>query len=376
MSVMERVLSPEVRWEVDPRELASNHGYVASALAPPTVRYDGKPRVVVFGVVLYDAPRARRLLEDVHARLPNSRGLKDIGRLFSPWHSQGQSWRDVRSLESLLGDDDFVAHVHDRLIENDRAGSRPPTALDPFGGPDAGVSYALFSILDEMERSYGPTWARMDLEPLSPLGTALPKGIVADAVLGPRPGADGFVYLFRGYDCERALEVLPRHYVRTFVDEAIRRSARAGRPVDDLVDSGGHPTIFALAAGAEALSRNLIKLSDMMAFIRRRIADKRERLVRVSARTVAEDLQPGLLDEVHRFFCEQSGIYRDFLPEEIEEVVLQSRVHSDDPALIARIVRVACQGPRVVSSDMQVGPLELPRSLAEGLLGSSRTEVA
>lgn len=361
--VMHYVPELETPWPVDVRTLSSQRGFIISSLAPVSVDANSVPMAAVYGITLFDAPKVQRLLEDLVRRIPARRGRFDLKRFANPLRSTTEQWRRARSIDELLGDDDLSDHIYDRLVDYDRARHRSPQIMDLLGQPSVGLTLVTLATLEELE-SAAPTWSRMQLE-CWPALNRLPRGHVIDETFPPREGGDALLYCYRLYDIEHAADVLPEHYVRTFVDEIVRRAAENGIALDDLLENG-RPTVFAVAAAAEALARGLMTLSEAIAFIKRRIAEKRAKFIEAAMQADAQ-IEPGLLLEVRRHLTALTNADRDFTAEELAEIGLQLRIHAHNPAHVARVihglslVHARTNAPKAAEERVQYGPLSVLR---------------
>lgn len=361
---MDSTRDGETTWPVDVRTLSPHRGYLVSSLAPIVPDASGTPRGFAYRQTLFDAAKVQRLLEDVSRRISARRGRFDLKRFANPLRSSDERWRNARRIEDLVGSDEFADHIFDRLSEYDRLRHREPQLVDLLGQPSEGLTQVVLAVLEELEAPYAPAWARMQLECL-PSSGRLARDHEPDAAFPPRSDHDAFTYLYRIYDIEHAVEILPEHLVRAFLDEVIRRGLANGIPLDELMENN-RPTIFTIAAAAEALARNLMNLGEAISFLKKRVALKRTRFVE---QTLARDtsLEPGAVLDIRKHYCELANVEHEFDQEELAEIALQWRIHSNNPRRIAHILyglsltRPRTNAPARDPGLVRYGPLSVPK---------------
>ena len=356
---MRPTIDKEIVLRVDPRTLSSHRGYTQSVLAPVQIRHDGVPSGTVYGTLVFDALLISALADSVARRLTARRSVLDLVRHANPWQAADEAWRHATSLRDLIDDVEFSNEIDERLMEIERLRGRPPAAVDHSGHPSNALLLALLYTLEKLE-SRGPEWARLGLE-CWPSNTMIPKGYSVSSARPPHAGRDMFAYCNQVYDIDYALDVLAERHVRDFSYTLLTRASEREVDVSDLLDGSGQPTLPTLSACAEAMVRGIVKISQVVPFIKRRIAEKRSLRIAVPSPSLA----PGLLAAVHASFLALTHVDREFTAEELTEIALQATIHEDDPSLIARIVHaVALSEPSDGEDLIRSGPIVLTKSAA------------
>ena len=334
---MRPTVDKEILTRVDPRTLSSHRGYIQSVLAPIQIRHDGIPAATVYGKIVFDAVLIASLADSVARRLTSSKSVFDLVRYVNPWQGIEADWRQAKSIKDLFNDDVFAEHIQELVIEYDRLRGRPPSIFDSTGHPSLSLITVILSVLENLENfGKGPDWSRLGLE-LWPVNTVIPKGYLVSDSRPPHSSRDMFTYLFRVYDIDFALDILPESHTRSFTHTLLSRSSQRNVDISDLVDSAtGQPTVQTLSASAEGLVRGILKISQIVPFIKRRIAEKRSSRIAIPSVMVPS----GLISAVHDAFIKIINIDRDFTSQELEEVLLQVKIHPDDPLKIAKIIHI------------------------------------
>lgn len=330
---MRPTVDHEIIQRIDPRSLSPHRGYIQSLLAPVQIRHDGLPAATVYGTIVFDAILIATLAGAVARRLTTRRSAFDLVRYASPWQGLDEDWRQAESTRDLVEDESFTEYIHDRLIEFERLRGRILSPMDNSGHPSLSLLTVILSTLESLEDLKGPRWARMGIE-CWPVGTTIPRGYLTSESRPPHSTRDMFTYCYRVYDVEFALDILPETHVNAFTNTLLTRAADRGVTIDDLLDKDKNPILSTSSACAEALVRGILKISQVVPFVKRRIADKRSQRVAITPACISA----GLLTLIQKEFQKFVRIDRDFTEAELTEIALQATIHPDNPRRIAIII--------------------------------------